>query len=178
MAGTKPSNTCYRSINRWLFLLDCILSSSNSASIFITDISSLDLLSPVINLASLLWILSSLFVSTVMQGSHTIAPYSMVDHTKEMYAVFLQFLGQFFRILLRKPSVELAFLVTCVVHLRSSDIWIQRYGLFCTCCMMWPLRLLYLWLLFCILSISYYFALNRIPQSLAHTSIFCKSFFK
>ena len=61
--------------------------------------------------------------------------YSMVDLTKEMYAVFLQSLGQYLRFLLRKQSVELAFLVTlvmCVVHLRSSDICSPRYGLFCT----------------------------------------------
>jgi hypothetical protein len=48
----------------------------------------------------------------------------MIDLTKEMYAVFLQSLGQYLRFLLRKQSVELAFLVTlvmCVVHLRSSD---------------------------------------------------------
>jgi hypothetical protein len=38
----------------------------------------------------------------------TIAPYSMVDLTKEMYAVFLQSLGQYLRFLLRKLSVELA----------------------------------------------------------------------
>jgi hypothetical protein len=55
--------------------------------------------------------------------------YSMVDLTKEMYAVFLQSLGQYLRFLLRKLSVELAFLVTlvmCVVHLRSSDICIHQ----------------------------------------------------
>jgi hypothetical protein len=39
----------------------------------------------------------------------------MVDLTKEMYAVFLQSLGQYLRFLLRKPSVELAYLVTLVM---------------------------------------------------------------
>ena len=59
--------------------------------------------------------------------------------TKEMHAVFLQSLGQYLRFLLRRPSVELAFLVTlvmCVVYLRSSDLCSPRYGLFCTCCRM------------------------------------------
>jgi hypothetical protein len=52
-------------------------------------------------------------VPAVVKGSHTIAPYSMVD--KEMYAVFLQSFG-----LLRKPSVELAFLVTLVMDLNFT----------------------------------------------------------
>ncbi len=63
------------------------------------------------------------------------APYSIVDRTNDICAVFLESFGQKRRFLLRKPSVELAFLATfemCVVHFRSSDICKPRYGLCCT----------------------------------------------
>jgi hypothetical protein len=55
--------------------------------------------------------------------SQMIAPYSIIDRTSAMKAVFLHSLGQCCKFLLRKPKVELAFLVTllmCSFHLRSS----------------------------------------------------------
>ena len=85
------------------------------------------------NRAACRWILSSLLMLVSVYGSHTILPYSIVDLTNDIYAVFLYSRGQYFRFLRKKPKVELAFLATfeiCVVHLRSSDICKPKYGLF------------------------------------------------
>ena len=89
------------------------------------------------NLAALLWIFSNLVMSFCRYGSHIVDPYSRVDRTREIYAVFLQLCGHFLVFLVIKPSVALAFLDILsmwVPHLRSLDIRRPRYGLFSTPC--------------------------------------------
>ena len=50
------------------------------------------------------------FMSFLRYGSQTVDPYSRVDLTSAMYAVFLQLRGHFLVFLVIKPRVELAFL--------------------------------------------------------------------
>ena len=62
--------------------------------------------------------------------------YSRVVLIKAKYAVLRQDSGQCFRLRLRKPSVEFAFLVIlfmCELQVRSSDIVTPRYGFSGTC---------------------------------------------
>ena len=72
------------------------------------------------NLAPLLWILSSFVISCFVYGSHMTNPYSIIDLTRAIYAVLLHSLGQCCRFLPRNPSVELVFYRCC---LYVPSIW-------------------------------------------------------
>ena len=77
------------------------------------------------NLAACLCVFSSLSISFCRCGSQTTELYSSDERIKARYAVFLQFSGQCFKFLLRKPSVELAFLVILLIWGLFSNIYRQ-----------------------------------------------------
>ena len=120
--------------------------------------------------------LSSVVMSFLLCGSQTEALYSMMERTNVKYACSRSFRGQKRRLRHRKPILALAFpvmLLICGAQVRSSVMVTPRYLAWSTCLRMRPpseyirVRVVHLR---CILIISHFDALKRIPHLVPHCS--------
>jgi len=123
IAGTEPFWILYIKMSRLSFLLSFNEGSSRLLSISVTQPCSRDLYMGHMKLAAFRWMLSSVYTSFSRKGSHTVAPYSKVVLTSEMYAVFLTHFGHLLRFLCTKPKVELAFFL--IWSMSQMVIWLD-----------------------------------------------------